>query len=320
MKLTSLLAITCCCCVATTGIAQKSQTSLSYRFATRAEAQMLVTDIDNYTTNWNQFDIESRLQKTNGKKSELLRLAMDETRNWSDTEKEKVKKVLNLLQNQITKQKFNLTFPEEIIIIKTTQKEEKSSKAYTRDNWIALGEQILSQNTDTLTQVITHELFHILSRENHAFKKAVFATIGFNVLDKNIIFPSDINLKRISNPNINSYDSYATFTINGQKQNCTMVLYSEKPYNGGQLTDYMQIGLIPLNEQNIPIQENNNTVIYPLTAASDFYDIVGQNTTYVIDPEEIAAENFRLAFLNIKEVKTPQIVEKIKEILKKNDN
>ena len=71
MKLTSLLALTWCCCVATTGIAQENKTSLPYRFATRAEAQMLVTDIDNYTSNWNQFYIEFRLQKVEGKKSEL---------------------------------------------------------------------------------------------------------------------------------------------------------------------------------------------------------------------------------------------------------
>lgn len=317
MKLTSLLVAAWCCCLATTGIAQESKTPLSYRFATKAEAQMLVTDIDDYTSNWNQFDIEFRLQKTDGKKSELLRMAMNETRNWSEEEKANVKKALNQIQNQITRQKYSLPFPEEVIIVKTSQKEEGGATAYTRKNWIALGEQILHLKADSLAQVITHELFHILTRENHAFKKAVYATIGFNVLEREIIFPSDINQMRISNPDASRHDSYATFTINGKKQNCTMLLYTNRTYNGGSLTEYMQTGLVPLNEQFIPIQENGKTLIYPLNVASDFFDIVGQNTAYTIDPEEIAAENFRYAFWHTNGVKTPQVIEKIKTILKR---
>ena len=48
-----------------TGFAQ----NISYRFATQAEAQMLITDIDPFTNGWNRFDIEARLQKKGGKKS-----------------------------------------------------------------------------------------------------------------------------------------------------------------------------------------------------------------------------------------------------------
>lgn len=317
MKLTSLLALTWCWCIATTGIAQERNNSLSYRFATRAEAQMLVTDIDHHTSNWTQFDIEFRLQKVDGKKSELLRMAMEETRNWSDEEKDNVKKAFKSIQNQIAKQKFNLPFPEEIIIVKTTQKEEGGSTAYTRKNWIALGERILKAPTDTLAQIVVHELFHILTRENHEFKKAMYATIGFNVLDKEIIFPSDISEKQISNPDVSRHDSYATFTINGEKKPCAMILYATKPYNGGELDEYMQIGLVPLNEEFIPIQENGSTVVYPLTAATDFYEVVGNNTDYILDPEEITAENFRYALLNTSGLKTPQIVDKIKEALRK---
>ena len=33
-------------------------------FATRAEGQMLITELDDYTRDWNQFDIDVRLPKT----------------------------------------------------------------------------------------------------------------------------------------------------------------------------------------------------------------------------------------------------------------
>lgn len=48
---------------------------------------MLITDIDEYTNGWNQFDICSRLQNKEGRKSQLLTLAMSSVQNWSDTEK-----------------------------------------------------------------------------------------------------------------------------------------------------------------------------------------------------------------------------------------
>ena len=47
-------------------VCAQSNSTPSFRFATRAEAQMLITDIDDYTRNWNQFDINSRLQTTEG--------------------------------------------------------------------------------------------------------------------------------------------------------------------------------------------------------------------------------------------------------------
>lgn len=50
---------------------------------------MLITDIDEYTNGWNQFDICSRLQNKEGRKSQLLTLAMSSVQNWSDTEKKR---------------------------------------------------------------------------------------------------------------------------------------------------------------------------------------------------------------------------------------
>lgn len=37
-----------------------------FRFATRAEGQMLITELDDYTRDWNQFDIDVRLQNRKG--------------------------------------------------------------------------------------------------------------------------------------------------------------------------------------------------------------------------------------------------------------
>lgn len=57
-------------CLAFTTIAAWAQSNKFsnsiFRFATRAEGQMLITELDDYTRNWNQFDIDVRLQNRKG--------------------------------------------------------------------------------------------------------------------------------------------------------------------------------------------------------------------------------------------------------------
>ena len=291
-----------------------------FRFATRAEAQMLITELDDYTRNWNQFDIDVRLQKPQGRKSALLQFAMDQTLNWSDEEKARISKTMKSLDAEIKKQKYNLEFPKEIVFVKTTQKEEGNAEAYTRMNWIAIGEEALKSSSDTdLKYLVAHELFHLLTRQNVHFKKDMYQIIGFEVAEKEILFPSDLAEMRISNPDISRYDSYGTFTIGGQKQYCTMVIYTDKPYNGNTLFDYLKIGLVPLNGEFIPVQKSGKTIIYSLDDAEDFYTQVGKNTSYVINPEEIMADNFAYTLIGKKDLPNPEIIQKTQKVLKANN-
>ena len=315
MRLSHWILSVLLCCISFTASAQKK---ISYRFATRAEAQMLITDIDNFTNRLNSFDINLRLGKENGRKSELLRLAMNETLNWSETEKKKITAAFKSLQAKIDKQKLKIKYPQEVILVKTSMKEEMNVAAYTRRNWIALGEKYINESTpESLEYLLAHEMFHLLTRSNKDFKKSVYSVIGFNVTDRELFFPIDIIEKRISNPDIEMYDSYAEFTINGQKQKCSMMIYSAIPfYAENTLSDYLSVGLIPLNDSLIPLQENGQTVIYSIDQAEDFYQKIGKNTEYIINPEEILADNFAYLVTQKKNLPNPEIIQKIAAILK----
>lgn len=314
MKISRLLLLTILCCISLTAFAQKK---IPFRFATRAEAQMLITDIDNFTNKLNSFDINIRLGEEDGKKSELLRLAMNETKNWSDNEKEKITDAFKALQSKIDKQKLKIKYPKEIILVKTSMKEEMNVSAYTRKNWIALGESFINEaNKEDLEDLLAHELFHILTRNDKNFKKTVYSIIGFNVTDRELFFPVDIVEKRISNPDIELYDSYAEFTINGNKQKCSMLIYSDKPYTSGTLSDYLNVGLIPLNDSLMPIHEDGKTVIYGIDQSEDFYEKVGKNTKYIINPEEILADNFAFMLMQKMDLPNPEIPQKIATTLK----
>lgn len=307
------LSIALCCC----SLSSMAQKKLTHRFATRAEAQMLITDIDNFTNKLNSLDIDLRLNKENGRKSELLRLAMNETMNWSEADKKKVSDAFKSLQTKISKQKLNIKYPMDIVFVKTSMKEEFNVAAYTRKNWIALGDSLLKvSNQEQMEYIIAHEFFHLISRANKEFKKKAYSIIGFNVVDREIFFPVDIIEKKISNPDIEAYDSYAEFTINGTLQKCSMIIYSNSSKTTGTLDEHLNVGLIPLNESLLPIQVDGKTTIYNIEQAEDFYNKIGKNTKYIINPEEIMAENFALLLTQKKNLPNPEIIEKLAATLK----
>ncbi|CDC54034.1 putative uncharacterized protein [Phocaeicola coprophilus CAG:333] len=242
---------------------------------------------------------------------------MNETRNWSDQEKEMITKVMNGLSEKLRKQKVSLQYPSEIILLKTSMKEEGNIPAYTRKNWIAVGEKALEKaSAEELEQLMANEVFHILTRNNPEFRKAMYAVIGFKVAQHEILLPIDVQEKRISNPDFYTYDSYAPFTINGEKEECTMIIYTDRNYEGGELSQYLKVGLVPLDEALIPKQKDGKAIIYSIDQAEDFHTLVGQNTPYTTNPEEIMAENFALAITGKKDVPNPELLQKTMEALK----
>lgn len=314
MKIPYLLLSFALCFCSLSAMAQKK---LSFRFATKAESQMLITDIDNFTNKLNNLDIDLRLGKEKGRKSELLRLAMNETMNWSDAEKQKVSEAFKSLQTKMTNLKLNVKYPMTVVFVKTSMKEEFNVSAYTRKNWIALGDSTLkSASKEQMEYIIANSLFHLVSRADKDFRKKAYSIIGFNVLDREIFFPIDIIEKRISNPDVETYDSYAEFNVNGVQQKCSMIVYSKSDTITNNLDELLQIGFIPLNENFIPTQVDGKTVIYGLNEIGDFYDKVGRNTDCIINPEEIMAENFAILVTQKKNVPNPEIIEKLAAILK----
>lgn len=72
-----------------------------------------------------------------------------------------------------------------------------------------------------------------MTRDNKEFRKSMYEIIGFKILNKEIKFADDIKDRFISNPDVNSYDNYAMFTVDGKAMPCTMIIRSDKDYAGG---------------------------------------------------------------------------------------
>lgn len=305
-------------CIAQHAMASKQYAdTIRFRFASEEEARDLLGKDDAFTRGWSEFDIVSRLQKTTGTKTELIAFKQKEVRAWTDSEKQVIWKDMLALNQIIRQEGYHLPLPEEIVLVKSTMKDEGNAGGYTQANWIALTADLVQKADEKGRRyLLLHELSHILTRNSAEYKKRLYAALGFEIAPNGLEYPEVLLKNRISNPDIAAYDSYGPFTIQGQTENCAMYLYADRPYTGGRFFEYVKIAFVPYDEQlKAKRGKDGQVIIYGMEDIEDFAERVGKNTNYIIHPEEILAENFVLSFLNSPNVPTPELQQRVRKVL-----
>ena len=303
---------------------------IKYRLADLKEARNLFLSNTKYFNNFSQYDLDYKLNKKNATLEEYKAFGVKQMLEFTNKEKELISKQIIKMEKTLEKQKLSLPFNKEIIFIKSTQKEENGSLAYTHGTQIYLGEKIIDyladkdiENRFSAESTFWHELFHYITRSNKIFRKDMYKIIHFTVMEKDFTIPKSIYERSISNPDVEHHDSYATFKINGKNIDCYMVLTVSRPFNkpGDCFFKYKQSSIVPIDsKRDFYLPENTE----------NFWEIFGRNTDYVIDPEECLADNFSYAILNQEyekyyeckpnelNFKNPEIINKIINYLKGN--
>lgn len=308
-------------------------TTINYRLASADETRKLMQANSEYYNKMNQMDIDWRVRKDGSTLEELKTMAYKQTRDWTEAEREFMKTVVGIITDSLNSIGCQLPMPPEIVFAKTTQIEEGGSGGYTIKNIIFLGEMSIGmcmpnadrtaeENKLTLmwfTELVTHELFHCLSRYSPAFRQKMYEQIGFTVMDQDITFPDDIRERLVINPDVEHIDNYATFTIDGEKRRCELIVLYDKTWakasaeKGDQIAffEFIRPALVPLDDM---------TKVYDTNEINDFWETVGRNTSYVIAPEECMADNFSYAVIRgtnpASPYKTPELIKKIITALK----
>lgn len=281
-------------------------------------AKALLSQQDKFTDSWSQMDIDFRMQKANSTKAELLKFIPTQAREWSINEKNILLSVLDSIDTDIDTQGFNIDFPQKLFLVKTTLNEEMpDATGYTRANYIVFNGDKITETNSMLKLVVAHELFHILTRHNPAFKKKMYKIIGFNLIDE-IPYPQNLIDSKLTNPDAPYNDSYISLLVKDQLINCTMIIYSDRKYSGGDIFDYLHIGFLKLKdpENKEVCYVNGEPVIYHQNEISNFFEQIGRNTEYIVQPEEILADNFAFTILGLEGLPNPEIIDAIKKILK----
>ena len=292
--------------------------TVRFRFATEAEGRQLMGADDVYTRGWSEFDIVSRLKNPKGTRAELLAYKQAEVRAWTPEEQQTILRDMYAINQLVRTQGYRLPLPHEVVLVKTTMKDEGDAAGYTQANWIALTDQICTRmKPEARRDLLLHELSHVLTRNSLEYKERLYAALGFTLVRGGLEYPAELLKTRISNPDIGAYDSYGPFTIKGRTENCAMYLYADRPYTGGRFFEYVKVAFVPYDAQLRPKSDANGKVlVYGMEDVEDFFERVGKNTNYIIHPEEILAENFVLAFLQTPGVPTPQLQQRVYKVLK----
>ena len=288
------------------------------KFASVEQSRKMLLTEDLFTDSWSQFDIDSRLQQRNSSKKQLFDFISQQVLEWHKDEEAKVLLIIDEIDEAIKVQKFNFTLPNDIYFIKTTTLEEGGANGYTRQNYIVINKEILIGPENALKQLILHELFHIISRNDADFRKDMYKIIGFEITNS-INYPSSIKDSRITNPDAPQTDSYITVRKDGKPIDCMMVLYSDQSYNGGVFFKYLNVGFMELTgkDKKEPLIKNGKPVIYSMNDITGFFEQIGRNTQYILHPEEIMADNFVFAMNDRKKQPSQKIIDAIQKRLKK---
>ena len=307
---------------------QQTEHDLNLHLASLEEGQKIISTSDVFTQSLNAFDLQSRLQEQGMEPSEAnyLELGRQSVRSWSKAEEAIIDRATDRIQRAIDSCAYRLPIPEEITLIKTTMVEEGGAGGYTRGNCIFLCplEEVKPEQEEMVAIILAHELFHVMTRANADFRQSMYAQIGFELLDQDIDFGPALTAMRITNPDVNRYDSYSMFTIDGEEVPCAMIYYNEKEYTGGPFFMYGKPGLVRLDNNFVPMMPTDPAaaatglpIIYSTHDAEDFYDLIGMNTGYVINPEEVLADNFAYALLDVfpDGHPSPEVTERLRAVM-----
>ena len=284
------------------------QKVITYQFTSFSNSITKLTNHDEFTNRWSKFDIDVRLNKQNGNKNELFQYISTQALQWSESEKIKVDSVMQSINKDIKHLMLNIDYPNSIFFIKTTGEEEGNASGYTRSNCLILNDETLIWGFQELKNIIIHELFHIISRNNLSFREKMYEVIGFKVI-KEISFPQSLIDFKVTNPDAPMINSYINLSNGEESKDYALITYSKKEFNGGSLFDYVTFGFIKLQDLNNGVKV---PIIYVDGDFTNFFEQIGNNTGYIIHPDEILADNFVFLLNENNNLPSQWVVDKMK--------
>ncbi len=280
------------------GDAQTQQTQervLSYHLADAEEGAALMLGNAEYYAGFSQNDLDYRMQKQGASMEEYQAFAREQVLDFTEDEAALIEEYFLDMEARLAETGCVLPPLDEIVFIKTTMAEECDAGGYTHNTQIYVSEHLLAEGaagdeglSDYLTTFFWHELFHCLTRCNPDFRADMYRIIHFTVGDGDYPLPPRVFEYHISNPDVEHHNSWASFLIDGKEVKCFTDFVTTKHFEvpGDTFFDYATTALVPIDGADI---------YYTPEQASNFDEVFGRNTGYVVDPEECMADNFSYA-------------------------
>lgn len=293
-------------------------------FASAPVAKKILSSKDAFLSRMSPFDRASRMKTDHDvSEAQFVKFVASAAMEWNQSEREKVESAYREIQPALTR--LSLPLPGKVYVIKTSGREEGNA-AYTRGNAIILPLAILSSPGEEIQRLLAHELFHIASRENPNLARPLYGTIGFKYCGE-VKLPAKLAPVKITNPDAPENDFCIGLKLGSNSVYAIPVLLSSAPRydvsRGGEFFQYLQLLFLLVEtpadgKVSKVLYDSNGPRLVGLRQVADFFEQVGENTDYIIHPEEILAENFALLVVGRQNVRSPEILSRIRQVLAKN--
>jgi len=264
-------------------------------FANPEQGRAALMERDDFVKRLSPFDRAARMKTDRDvSEREYLEFVGANVLPWDDAAKrQRTSEAIASIQKRFLE--LAITLPDDLLIIRTTGREEGGA-AYTRGSAIVLPDTVLSDRQQDLAKVISHEIFHVISRRNETLRSSLYKVIGFEGCAE-FVYPAQLARRRITNPDAPRNMHRIRVTYRGQAAWAIPVLYATAdkydPTRGGEFFDYLVFRFALADAEGS--QPSAAARFADVGDVQGFFEQVGKNTNYIIHPEEILADNFALA-------------------------
>jgi len=285
------------------------------------EGRTLLTRRDEFIERLSPFDRSARLKTSEPvEEARFLAFAGDQVLPWSPEEARRLTSVVGRLRDAL--RPYRLPLPATVLLVKTTGLEEGNAGGYTRGNAIVLATNVLGLPDDRLLGLLTHELVHVVSRHDAAFRQKLHAAVGFKPCGE-VSLPGTLAHRRITNPDAPRFDRYIEVSHEGHGLRVVPVLFASRDSydsaKGGQFFEYLVFKLMVVTVDPegscTPVLRAGEPILLEPKQVEGFFEKTGRNTEYLLHPEEIAADNFALMVVGRRQPSSPEVVERIRSLV-----
>lgn len=289
----------------------------SLAFVTIEEGQKLLTQRDEFIERLSPFDRSARMKTSETVSEEaFLRFVSTNVLAWTDAEMAAIREAMANIECRLIP--LALPWPDPIFMVKTSGREEARA-AYTRGNAIVLPTNRIAA-ANSLPGLLGHELFHVLSRSQPKLREKLYDTIGFRPCQE-VPYPPTLKEIRITNPDGPRTDYAIKIQFQDRSTWAVPIIYSRSSqYDAARKNDffdYIEFRFLLVERAGVgnppaATYEAANPVLANPNQISGFYEQVGRNTGYIIHPDEILAEHFRLLVTGQTNLRSPELIEKMR--------
>ena len=199
--------------------------------------------------------------------------------------------------------------PDTLGLIKTPGKHYGPSVFYTRERNIIIPQSdLLEPDRPELLRVMLHELFHIYSRYHPKQRQELYALIGFRPLPGGraaLRFPPQLEESLLTNPDgINVAAAIRLPHPTRSEVQAIPLIRSRYPAFNPAIRDffpYLQFDLYAIRQKSdgtfVVLSRSDGSSTLSEAEKQGFYEQIGDNTDYIIHPDEVLADNFALLLL-----------------------